>query len=483
MLKLGKFGLFLRIMEFAIVDIETTGGFGANNKITEIAIIIHDGEKELDRYVTLVNPNAFISQQISALTGITNYMVEEAPQFFEVAKKVWEFTEGRIFVAHNVSFDYNVIRNEFKDIGAQFKRKKLCTVRLAKKVFPGKSSYSLGNLCESLSIPLQNRHRALGDTEATVLLFKKMIQENGLEELNKELERLNKETKLPPKLDAECFNRLPESCGVYYMYNEAKEVIYIGKAKNIKKRINQHFTTLDSSSKKNNMMLEIADISYELTGSELIALLMESEEIKLNSPKYNKAQKKISFNVGIIQYKDQNGYNRLAIEKKAKAGTPSFLRFSTQSEARSFIQELTSKGKLCQKLTGLQSVNDSCFEYQLNLCKGACVKQESAHEYNSRLKYFLDNVAFDGDSFFVKDIGRDIDEYSIAWIQNGKYKGFGFFNYHVDDLETIKEGIKPAMDNRDVLKIIKSYVSKAKLEVIELENDSSSGGSETLTLF
>lgn len=470
-------------MEFAIVDIETTGGFGANNKITEIAVIIHDGEKEIDRYSTLVNPNAFISQQITALTGITNHMVENAPQFFEVAKKVWELTENRIFVAHNVSFDYNVIRNEFKDIGAQFKRKKLCTVRLAKKVFPGKASYSLGNLCESLHIPLQNRHRALGDTEATALLFRMMIQDNGLDELNKELERLNKETKLPPKLNADVFNNLPEKCGVYYFYNDAKEVIYIGKAKNIKKRINQHFTSIDSSSKKNNMMLEISDITTEITGSELMALLKESEEIKLNSPKYNRAQKKISFNVGVIQYKDQNGYNRLAIEKKAKAGTPSFLRFSTQVEARTFIQELVGKGSLCNKLAGLQNTNDSCFEYQLNMCKGACVKQESANSYNERLKKTLDDLAFDGDSFFVKDIGRDIDEYSVAWIQNGKYKGFGFFNYDVDDLETIKDGIKPAMDNRDVLKIIKSIVGKSKLEVIELENDSLDSGAETLTLF
>ena len=141
-------------MEFAIVDIETTGGFGAKNKITEIAIIIHNGEKEIERYSTLVNPQAFIPKNITALTGITNEMVEDAPLFYEVAKTVWEMTENRTFVAHNVGFDYNIIRNEFKDLGAKFQRKKLCTIRLAKKIFPNKTSYSLGTLCESLGIPM-----------------------------------------------------------------------------------------------------------------------------------------------------------------------------------------------------------------------------------------------------------------------------------------------------------------------------------------
>lgn len=468
-------------MEFAIVDIETTGGFGARNKITEVAIIIHDGKRELKRYSTLINPDTFIPQQITALTGITNAMVLDAPPFHEVAKDIWEWTEGRVFVAHNVSFDYNVIRNEFKELGAKFSRKKLCTVRLARKVFPGKPSYSLGNLTESLNIPMKVRHRAMADTEATAILFKMIVKENGLEELNKELIALNKETILPSKLSVKKYDALPEECGVYYFYNDAKEVIYVGKAINIKKRIKQHFTAVDSSSKKNNMMREIADLSFLKTGSELIALLKESEEIKKLSPKYNKAQKRISYNVGLIQYKDQNGYSRFAIEKKAKAGTPSFLRFSTEAEARGFLQKLVRQGRLCEKLMGLQTGPGGCFEMQLHSCKGACLKEEPASAYNKRFEKALSEIAFDGDSFLVKDIGRDIDEFSMVWIQNGAYKGFGYFADDVEDIEVIKEGIIPALDNRDVIKIIKSVVTKQNLDIIELENDNSTDN--TLTLF
>lgn len=467
--------LVVYFMEYAIVDIETTGGFGAKNKITEIAIIIHDGERELDRYSTLVDPDAFIPQNITALTGITNAMVEGAPQFHDVAKKVWEMTEGRTFVAHNVGFDYNIIKNEFKDLGAKYQRKKLCTIRLAKKIFPGKPSYSLGNLCESLGIPLQNRHRALGDTEATALLFKILLSKNDPELLEKELKTLNKEAKLPAKLPVEVFDNLPDKCGVYYFYNDAKDVIYVGKAKNIKKRITQHFTNVDSTTKKNNMLSEIANISFEETGSELIALLKESEEIKVISPKFNRAQKRIRFNIGVIQYQDQNGYIRLGIDKKSALNVPSYLKFSTHNEARQFLHKLVEKGELCQKLVGLQTGDKGCFEHQLKMCKGACVKKESANLYNHRLLETLDSFSLAGDSYLVKDIGRDIDEYSAVWVQNGEYKGFGFFSHDIQDPQMIKEGIKVAMDNRDVIRILKSFLSKSYLKVIPLENTPQSG--------
>ena len=457
-------------MEFAIVDIETTGGFGAKNKITEIAIIIHSGEKEIERYSTLVNPHAFIPKNITALTGITNEMVEDAPPFYEVAKTIWEMTENRTFVAHNVGFDYNIIRNEFKDIGAKFQRKKLCTIRLAKKLFPNKTSYSLGTLCESLGIPMNNRHRALGDTEATAILFKLMFTSNANKTFEQELKILNKEAKLPANLSAETYNDLPEKCGVYYFYNENKDVVYVGKSKNIKKRITQHFTSIDSTSRKNNMMREIADISYEITGSELLALLKESEEIKILSPKFNRAQRRIRFNVGIIQYQDQGGYLRLGIDRKSTTNAPSYLKFTSIGEARNFLHHIVKKGNLCQKLVGLQTGKGGCFEQQLGMCNGACTKIESPAKYNARVKKAIEAFSLAGDSYLIKDIGRNEDEYSVTWVQNGSYQGYGYFSSEIQDPEFIKEGIKRAMDNRDVIGIIKSFLNKNALEVIPIKN-------------
>ncbi len=145
---------------FAVIDIETTGGSPKSDKITEIAIYIHDGLQIVDEFVTLVNPEIRIPYFITGLTGITNEMVADAPRFFEIARKVVEMTEGNVFVAHNVNFDYSFLRQEFKSLGFEYNRKTLDTIRLARQVVPGLKSYSLGKLCDSLSIPLNGRHRA-----------------------------------------------------------------------------------------------------------------------------------------------------------------------------------------------------------------------------------------------------------------------------------------------------------------------------------
>jgi len=158
---------------YSIIDIETTGH---SSKITEISIFVFDGEKIIDEYTTLVNPECIIPPFITNLTGITNAMVGNAPKFYEIAQKVQEITSNTIFVAHNVNFDYNIIHKEFKDLGFDFKRKKLCTIRLSRKLIPGLNSYSLGALCTTQNIVIKDRHRAKGDAEATTILFEKVSE-------------------------------------------------------------------------------------------------------------------------------------------------------------------------------------------------------------------------------------------------------------------------------------------------------------------
>src|SRR5215212_4057502 len=159
---------------YAIVDIETTGCYAAANGIIEISIQIFDGEKVVEQFETLVNPQQNIPKYIQAFTGITNEMVQDAPKFEEVAQTVFTYLQGNIFVAHNVNFDYSFIKSHLDFYGYSFSAKKLCTVRLSRQIFPGLPSYSLGNLCHSLQIGLVNRHRAGGDSAATVVLFKKL---------------------------------------------------------------------------------------------------------------------------------------------------------------------------------------------------------------------------------------------------------------------------------------------------------------------
>ena len=263
---------------YSVVDIETTGNGPKGQKITEISIFNFDGNKIIDEFTSLVNPEQKIPHFITNLTGITEAMVRTAPKFYEIAKKVEEFTKDTIFVAHNVNFDYNIIRDEFKSLGFNFKRKKLCTVRLTRKIIPGLPSYSLGNICESEGIKIAARHRAKGDAEATVELFRRLIKRDTNFTINSFLNPRSREATLPPLVDKQVVDNLPETHGIYYFKNQQKEVIYVGKANNIKQRVISHF--YDKKKKERTMCLETADITFKETGSELIALLHESSEIK-----------------------------------------------------------------------------------------------------------------------------------------------------------------------------------------------------------
>jgi DNA polymerase-3 subunit epsilon len=205
------------VKKYSVIDIETTGGVRDGHKITEIAIINLDGDKVVEEYSTLINPERSIPFQITLLTGINNEMVADAPKFYEVAKKIVQMTQGRIFVAHNVFFDFNFIRHEFSELGYSFRREKLCTVRLARKHIPGHKSYSLGKICKDLGIGNEARHRAMGDAKATVELFQLIqnkIQDKDI--IHEESSKLL----LPSKLNREVYEALPNKCGVYYFYDE-----------------------------------------------------------------------------------------------------------------------------------------------------------------------------------------------------------------------------------------------------------------------
>lgn len=300
---------------YAIIDIETTGGTARYERITEIAIVLHDGEKVEAEYSTLVNPEKSIPWNITQITGITDEMVAEAPRFFEVAKQIVELTEGRIFVAHNVSFDYSFVKEEFARLGYEFNRRQLCTVRLARKVFPGLKSYSLSNLKRHFNIHADKSHRALDDTLATTRLFELMLAEqDGRAKIRTLVNQGVKETRLPPGITLERLHTIPESCGVYYLHDESGNVIYVGKSLNIRKRLFEHFS--DMSPKGEKMRQGVADISFEITGSELAALLLESNEIKRLQPRINRALRIRNFAAGIYTYTDVQGYKRLVFGKK-----------------------------------------------------------------------------------------------------------------------------------------------------------------------
>ncbi|MBU2951490.1 GIY-YIG nuclease family protein [Tamlana agarivorans] len=453
---------------YAILDIETTGGKFNEEGITEIAIYKFDGHEVVDQFISLINPEREIQPFVVNLTGINSNMLKNAPKFYEVAKRIVEITEGCILVAHNAQFDYRILSTEFRRLGFDYERKSLCTVELSKDLIPGQASYSLGKLVRSLGIPVTDRHRASGDALATVKLFKLLLDKDTTKTIIKNAIRLSPKQKLAPK-HLDIIAEMPSITGVYYMHQEDGEIIYIGKSNNIKKRINQHFT--NNSSKGKKLQAKVSAVTYEATGSELVALLKESEAIKRLKPKFNRALRRSVFTYALYSFVDENGYINLKVDK-ADGRKKAITTFSNLQSGKSFITRAVEEFQLCQKLAGIYKTKTSCFHYDIKTCNGACIQKESPETYNKRVQALISKYSYANKNMVIIDRGRDIDERSAILIENGVFKGIGFYNlnYQINNLEVLESIITTMENNRDSQHIIQSYLRKNKrLKIINFE--------------
>lgn len=454
---------------YAIVDIETTGGKYNEEGITEIAIYKHDGKQIIDQFISLINPKRPIQPYVTNLTGISNKMLRSAPKFFEVAKRIVEITKDCVLVAHNAKFDYRILSLEFERLGFKFERKNLCTVELSKHLIPDLPSYSLGKLVRFLGIPMSDRHRASGDAMATTKLFELLLNKDLDKQIVKASIRIEPKRQLEPKLVA-IINSLSSVTGVYYIHNEAGDIIYIGKSKNIKSRINQHFAGQNSKSKK--IQLEVYTVTYEETGSELLALLKESAEIKHHKPKFNRALRRTIFTHGLFSFKDENGYINLKIQK-IKDNQKPITTFANIQSGKSFMNKIVEKHNLCQKLCGLYKTKSSCFSHTIKECEGACIGEELVEDYNNKVDKIIKYYSFKAKSFLLIDKGRQLDERSAVWVENGVLRGFAYFNlnFQISNIDVLSSLITPLKHNKDAQHIIQSYMRRHKrLKVIALED-------------
>ncbi len=447
-------------MHFVICDIETTGGSPKSSKITEIAMYKHDGTNFIDEFVTLVNPDMPIPEFIVRLTGISDKMVEDAPRFYEIAKKIIEFSENCVFVAHNVGFDYGIVRHEFKSLGYDYRRPHLCTVRASRYILPGHDSYSLGKLTRSLGIELKGRHRAGGDAHATALLFEMLFAKSEKNLMTFMQDDLNPKS-LHPNLDLEALEEIPNKTGIYKFFDDANRLIYIGKSKHIRKRIDQHLK--NTKTKKGiEMMTEICRIEFELTGSELIALLYESNLIKKHKPIYNRTLRKNLYPYGLFYFEDSNGYLHLYIDKTDKKLETPLTTFTSKADGVSYLTFQCEKLNLCQKLCGLYKTESACFGYQIKNCQGACIQEEKPDTYNLRVQSLINQLSFDDSNFYIVENGRERNEKCIILIENGSYRGYGFVPFYVmkHNNKTWKNHIDYMQEDRDARTILNYFLRK-----------------------
>lgn len=446
--------------EYAIVDIETTGGYASGSGITEIAILIHNGQQVVERFETLVNPQCSIPLHIQALTGISNEMVAQSPPFGELAPRIADLLNGRIFVAHNVNFDYSFIKHHLQLAGYTFAVPKLCTVRMSRKIRPGLASYSLGRLCDALEIPVANRHRAGGDAAATAILFTKLLQWDNEGIVAEMLKKTSGHQQLPPNLPREQLKALPHCTGVYYFRDKTGRIIYIGKALDIRNRVASHFTGHNPNAQRQHFLRHIHSITHEPCGTELMALLLEAAEIRRHWPAYNRALKRFEPKAALYSYEDQKGYLHLSIGKYDKH----------RIHVRVFYHHLDAIN-LLQKL-----IKD--FDIDRHYCSFGGTENRRLHassaatpaQHNTHVQFALDALSQDAPNFMIADRGRDENERSCIWVENGSLYGMGYFSTDSDEpsAETIKAGLTRYSGTQYMMQLIFRYAEKHPQNVLQL---------------
>ena len=458
-------------MLYAVVDIETTGGYASANGITEIAIRITDGKQIISTYETLVNPVYLIPKYVQSLTGITDEMVQHEKVIGDIAGELYNILYDKVFVAHNVNFDYSFIKHHLGLSGYHLNCKKVCTIRFGRQILPGYRSYSLGNFCREIGIDIENRHRAGGDADATVLLFHHLLSKDSGNHIGTLLKGKSNEQSMPPHLPVGHIKNLPTTPGVYYFHDNKGKTIYVGKAKNLQKRVTSHFSNNKPNSQKQEFLRKIHNITFKTCATELMAFILESVEIKKLWPSENRSLKRFEHSYALYSFEDRNGYLRLAIEKKKNILTALYT-FNLLVEGHNLLRNLSVKFRLCPKLCYLQLHHTDCVGKQDGRCSGVCEGTESKEEYNERVRSSIDSLNVQLPTFILKDKGIEAGENSFILMEKGRFYGMGNLSstINVSSIKSIKEQLTPYSENDYIRGLIYQHAIRFPEKKMMLEN-------------
>ena len=443
---------------YAIVDIETTGGNASTGSITEIAIVITDGKEIMHAYSSLVNPLQPIPLFIEKLTGISDEMVKDAPVFGQIAQEVFELLQHKTFVAHNVNFDFSFVAHQLMQHGLTLQSRKLCTVRLSRKIFQDLPSYSLGNLCRSLGISIKQRHRAMGDAHATAMLFHQLLENDKHRHIQQMLKKGSKDAYLPIHLNNDDLDKMPNTPGIYYFHDGKGKVVYVGKAKRLQKRVISHFSNNSTSKRKQELIRLVHKISYKECGNEVMMSVMESLEIKKIWPRFNRSQKKFEHKFGICSYVDQRGVMRLGIVKKKKS-IITHHTFPLQVDGLNIMNKLARAHSLCPKMCFLQDEKIDCVGKEEKFCEGICDEQEDIHSYNQKVAHAIHALSDYNPSMAIFGQGRNEKEYSCVMLDKNDFLAVGFVPQQA--MQWKKDKLKRSLEPAAINEFIRSLVLSA----------------------
>jgi DNA polymerase-3 subunit epsilon len=377
----------------------------------------------------------------------------------------------KVFVAHNVNFDYSFVKHHLAQCGYELNCKKLCTIRLGRQILPGMPGYGLGKLCKQLGIIIEDRHRATGDALATLKLFHHLLKCDDNGHVQTMLKVHSKEQFLPPNISSSVIKKIPQQPGVYYFHDKKGKVIYVGKARSLNKRVNSHFSNNKPNRQKQEFLKRIYNISYKTTATELMAFILESIEIKKLWPEENRSLKRIEQSYGLYAFEDMKGYMRLCIEKK-KNNLKALYTFNLLAEGYLLLRKLIQQFDLCPRLCFLQSENVECQLRAEKKCRGACEQIESATQYNERVMACINHIGSELPSFALIDSGLKQEEQSCILMEKGRFYGMGYLpsGIQVHTIEDLKFRLTPYAENDYIRGLVYQYAARYPAKKISLVN-------------
>lgn len=444
----------------AFVDLETTGATATSDRITEIGIVEVDEDGSVREWQQLVNPGIRIPPFIEQLTGISNEMVATAPPFEMVAAEALRRLEGRLFIAHNARFDYGFLKQEFKRLDINFRAPVVCTVKLSRALYPEHHRHNLDSLIERHGLIAADRHRALADAQLIHQFWQKIHVDRESEAIAAALDKQQAHPSLPPHLDASLIEELPDGAGVYLFYGENNLPIYIGKAKDLRKRVLQHFSGDLRSAKERALVQQVRRIDWIETAGEIGALLREASLVKTLLPTENRQLRKNDELCTWTLVDEGEGWLRPQLAKASDLdfglATACYGLFKNSKEANTVMRELIESHKLCDMLTGMQPVKPGkpCFGQQIRRCKGACVGHEPLAKHTMRLMAALTGLKLTSWPFPGPAVIREDNEAHI--LDGWRYLGTAKSD---EDIATLLEGSRPPFD-RDTFRILSKHVAR-----------------------
>lgn len=470
----------------AFIDLETTGLRTTKDRITEIAIIRYQNGQELDRWSQLINPKMKIPEQIQHLTGISQTMVLDAPEFKEIADTVRDKLQGFTLIAHNARFDYGFLRNEFNRMNEQLHCQVLCTVKLSRRLFPKQQKHNLDALLAAANIPSENRHRAMADTEALVEWFNGLPGRVSIESINEGADQVMRQQALPSHIDPGQIADIPDTPGVYLFYGENELPLYVGKSVTLRSRIRSHFYDDRHSNKEMQLLQQVRHIEHRSTAGELSALLLEASLVKQLSPVFNRQLRKKQQLVSL-----QWDGSLTKAPKIVDACSLNFHQceqfyglFRNKRDAEQTLRKLSEEFRLCLKKLGLEKGKGACFGSQIGRCDGVCAGRDDEESYLQRQHDVLNRIRLNAWPFpgalIIKEvakepyIGFDGESHQSDFLLFDNWRYLGCFSSLKEAKTTygdkqISDSLPPF--DRDIYKVLISQLKKQGeyLRLIPLE--------------